>query len=65
MTIQFMDSGKPFDPLAQSDADTTLSAEEREMGGLGILMVKKSMDQVEYAYEYGKNTLTIHKALNK
>lgn len=65
VTIQFMDSGKPFDPLAQSDTDTTLSAEEREMGGLGILMVKKSMDQVEYAYEHGKNILTICKALNR
>lgn len=65
VTIQFLDSGKPFDPLAQADADTTLSAEERGLGGLGILMVKKSMDQVDYAYENGRNILTIRKELNK
>ncbi len=65
VTIQFMDSGTPFDPLAKKDADTTLSAEERGIGGLGILMVKKSMDQVDYAYESGKNILTIRKELNK
>ena len=43
VTIQFEDSGVPFDPLAKKDADTTLSADEREIGGLGILMVKKSI----------------------
>lgn len=63
--IQFLDSGRPFDPLAKEDADTTLSAEEREAGGLGILMVKKSMDSVEYAYENGKNVLTIKKNFTK
>lgn len=63
ITIQFLDHGKPFNPLTKKDADTTLSAEERDIGGLGILMVKKSMDQVEYAYENGKNILTIKKTL--
>ena len=63
VTIQFLDSGKPFDPLAKEDADTTLSAEERGIGGLGILMVKKSMDAVDYAYADGKNILTIKKRL--
>lgn len=63
VTIQFLDSGKPFDPLTKQDADTTLSAEEREVGGLGILMVKKSMDNLEYAYEDGKNILTLKKRL--
>ena len=63
VTIQFLDSGKPFDPLAKEDADTTLSAEERGIGGLGILMVKKSMDAVDYAYVDGKNILTIKKNL--
>ncbi len=63
VTIQFLDSGKPFDPLAKPDADTTLSAEERSIGGLGILMVKKSMDDVDYTYEDGKNILTIRKTL--
>ena len=63
VTIQFLDNGKPFNPLAKEDADTTLSAEERNIGGLGILMVKKSMDAVDYAYEDGKNILTIRKSI--
>ena len=63
VTIQFLDSGKPFDPLAKEDADTTLSAEEREIGGLGILMVKKSMDDVAYEYKDGCNILTLKKHL--
>ena len=65
VTIQFLDSGKPFDPLAREDADTTLSAEDRGIGGLGILMVKKSMDAVGYAYENGSNVLTIKKNLTQ
>ena len=63
VTIQFLDSGKPFDPLAKPDADTTLSAEERDIGGLGILMVKKSMDDVVYEYRDGCNILTLMKRL--
>lgn len=63
VTIQFLDCGKPFNPLTKEDADTTLSAEERDIGGLGILMVKKSMDRVDYEYKDGKNILTIHKKL--
>lgn len=63
VTIQFLDSGKPFDPLAKPDADITLSAEEREIGGLGILMVKKSMDDVQYQYKDGCNILTLKKQL--
>ena len=61
--IQFLDSGVPFDPLAKKDADITLSAEEREIGGLGIFMVKQSMDEVSYEYKEGKNVLTIKKVL--
>ena len=61
--IQFLDSGRPFDPLAKEDADITLSAEEREIGGLGIFMVKQSMDEVNYEYKEGKNVLTIKKVL--
>ena len=61
--IQFLDSGVPFDPLAKKDADITLSAEEREIGGLGIFMVKQSMDEVSYEYTEGKNVLTIRKVL--
>ena len=63
VTIQFLDNGKPFNPLDKEDADTTLSAEERNIGGLGILMVKKSMDAVDYLYEDGKNILTIKKSI--
>ena len=63
VTIQFLDHGKPFNPLAKEDADTTLSAEDRDIGGLGILMVKKSMDAVDYAYEDGMNILTIKKSI--
>lgn len=63
VTIQFLDNGKPFNPLAKKDADITLSAEERDIGGLGILMVKKSMDAVDYVYENGTNVLTIKKSI--
>ena len=63
ITIQFLDEGTPFDPLAKEDADISLSAEERSIGGLGILMVKKLMDEVTYCYEEGKNILTIVKYL--
>ena len=49
--------------MAKEDADITLSAEDREIGGLGILMVKKSMDAVDYTYEDGKNILTIKKSI--
>lgn len=59
--VQFVDRGVPFNPLAKKDADITLSAEERQIGGLGILMVKRSMDQVEYTYEDGQNVLTLTK----
>ena len=61
--IQFLDSGIPFDPLAKEDADITLSADERDIGGLGIFMVKQSMDEVNYEYKDGKNVLTIKKVL--
>ena len=61
--ITFVDEGKPYDPLAKEDPDVSLSAEEREVGGLGIYMVKKSMDAVEYEYKDGSNILTIVKKL--
>lgn len=61
VVIQFADSGIPFNPLAKKDADTTLSAEQREIGGLGIYMVKKSMDEISYEYKDGKNILKIKK----
>lgn len=61
--IQFLDSGKPYNPLLNADVDITLSAEERNIGGLGILLVKNSMDEVEYSYEDNKNILTLKKKL--
>lgn len=57
----FTDSGIPFDPLAKADPDVTLSAEERNIGGLGIYMVKQTMDAVAYRYENGQNIFTIRK----
>lgn len=63
ITIQFLDDGVPYNPLEKADPDTSLSAEERDIGGLGIFMVKKSMDDISYQYQDGKNILTIQKGL--
>ena len=63
ITIEFEDSGTPYNPLTEENPDTTLSAEEREPGGLGIFMVKNLMDSVEYRREGSKNILTIRKSL--
>ena len=63
VVITFIDSGIPFNPLEREDPDLSLSAEEREIGGLGIYMTKKTMDEVRYAYEDGQNILTIVKRL--
>lgn len=62
--ITFIDNGKQYDPLAKADPDITLSAKERKRGGLGIFMVKNTMDSVSYEYKDGKNILTIKKNLN-
>ena len=64
VSITFIDSGTPFDPLAKPDPDVTLSVDERQIGGLGIYMVKKSMDSVTYRRQDGKNMLTIKKSLS-
>jgi len=61
MILSFIDCGKPFDPLLRKDPDINLSADERQIGGLGIYIVKKTMDGVDYKYEDGKNILTIRK----
>ena len=61
--ITFTDSGIPYDPLAKDDPDVTLTAEERQIGGLGIFMFKKMMDDVRYEYKDGKNVLTLIKNL--
>ena len=63
VTITFIDRGMPYDPLAKPDPDVTLSSEERQIGGLGIFMVKKSMDDMKYEYRDGQNILTITKKL--
>ena len=61
--ITFIDTGKQYDPLARPDPDVTLPSSKRKKGGLGIFMVKKSMDDVNYEYKDGKNILTIKKKL--
>ena len=61
--ITFIDGGIPYDPLKADDPDITLSAEDRPLGGLGIYMVKKSMDAIIYEHRDGKNILSIKKAL--
>lgn len=63
--ITFRDSGIPYNPLEKPDPDVTKPAEEREIGGLGIYIVKKSMDEVLYRHEEGQNILTIRKALSE
>ena len=65
ITIEFEDSGIAFNPLFAEEPDTTLSAEEREIGGLGLFILKRLMDSVEYRREGNKNILTIKKRLVK
>ena len=64
VVITFIDSGVPYDPLAKEDPDITLPAEQRPIGGLGIYMVKKSMDNVEYEHKDGQNIFIIRKKLS-
>ena len=59
--LRFSDSGVPYNPLTKEDPDVTLSAEQRSIGGLGIYMVKKTMDEMRYKYENDENILTIMK----
>ncbi|MBO4449484.1 MAG: ATP-binding protein [Clostridiales bacterium] len=65
VTITFTDSGLPYDPLAREDPDVTLPVEERQIGGLGIFLIKKYMDDVRYRFADGKNNLTIVKNLEE
>lgn len=62
-TLTFIDNGVAYDPLAKADPDVTLSADDREIGGLGIFLVKKTMDGMEYKREGEKNILSITKKL--
>lgn len=59
--LTFIDSGVPYDPLNRKNPDTSLSSEEREIGGLGIYIVKKSMDKITYEYKDGQNILRVKK----
>lgn len=61
--ISFIDSGKKYNPLEREDPDITLSAQDREIGGLGIYIVKQSMDDVSYEYKNGNNILKIKKRM--
>ena len=61
ITITLCDGGIPFNPLAQKDPDVTLPVGERNIGGLGIYLAKKLMDEVTYKYENEENVLTIKK----
>ncbi|MBE8950345.1 MAG: ATP-binding protein [Quinella sp. 3Q1] len=59
--MTFIDSGKPYNPLEKADPDTDLAIEERDVGGLGIFLVKKNVDEIAYEYADGKNILRMKK----
>lgn len=63
-TLTFIDDGVAYDPLAKMDPDVTLSAEERQIGGLGIFLVKKTMDNLEYKRDGNRNILKVVKKLS-
>ena len=63
VTFRLIDGGTPYDPLAKPDPDIMLSGEEREIGGLGIYMVKNMVDKMEYVYRDGCNQLILRKKL--
>lgn len=63
VVIRFSDGGRPYNPLEKPDPDLRIPLRERKRGGLGIYMVKKSMDEVDYEYKDGRNVLTIMKRI--
>ena len=63
ITVKFMDSGIPYNPLKNEDPDICTDTEEKELGGLGIFLIKKNVDKIGYEYLNGKNILTIQKKL--
>ena len=63
VSISFVDNGRPFNPLELENPDITLDASERQIGGLGIFIVKQSMDEISYEYKNNQNILTIKKNL--
>jgi anti-sigma regulatory factor (Ser/Thr protein kinase) len=64
ITIQFIDCGIPYNPLKNEDPDISLETKEKEIGGLGIFLIKKNVDHIAYEYKDRKNILTIKKKLN-
>ncbi len=65
LTVVFVDGGMAFDPLSKEEPDVHQSGRERRPGGLGIMMVKKTMDAMKYEYRDGKNILTIRRRLRE
>ena len=63
LLMTFIDGGKPYNPLEKSDPDTTLDIDERDVGGLGIFLVKKNVDEISYKFDDGKNILSMKKFL--
>jgi anti-sigma regulatory factor (Ser/Thr protein kinase) len=63
IVIRFEDGGVPFNPLEQKSPDTQLSWKKRRIGGLGIFLIRRKMDDIRYAYEDQKNILTIEKKI--
>ncbi|MBR6012471.1 MAG: ATP-binding protein [Selenomonadaceae bacterium] len=61
LCLTFIDGGKSHNPLEHADPDITLAAEDRDIGGLGIFLVKKNVDEISYKYEDGKNILSVKK----
>lgn len=65
LIISFIDYGKKFNPLLKKEPDTTLDVDKRVMGGLGIFLIKKMIDEISYDYKNNQNILTIKKFLGK
>ena len=65
IAMTFRDSGVPFNPLEQADPDVNAPLEQRKIGGLGLFLVRKTMDKLNYVYENGQNVLTVIKKLGK
>ena len=61
--LTFIDHGKPYDPLSTAEPDTTLPARQRQIGGLGVFMVRNTMDDISYEYRDGQNILSLKKNL--
>lgn len=63
IVITFKDKGTPFDPLSVEEPNVNITLEERDYGGLGLIMVKKSVDRVEYTYKDGENVFKLYKTI--